>query len=86
MTLQASQTIGVSDQEEQLLIGGLVAYAAHQADRNGMTALSRKLEDALLDIARDLPAAARKTLLLMSHEVALRDAPPERLKLYLVKS
>lgn len=86
MTLQASRPIDLSDQEQQLLIGGLVAYAAHQADRNGMASLSRKLEDALLDIARDLPAAARKTLLLMSHEVALRDAPPERLKLYLVKS
>jgi hypothetical protein len=86
MTLQASQTDEISDQEHQLLLGGLIAYAAHEADRSGKTDLSRRLEDVLLDIARDLPVAARKTLLLMSHEVALRDAPPERVRLYLVKS
>ena len=86
MTIQASQSIDIADQEEQLLLGGLVAYAAHQADRSGKPGLARKLEDVLIEIARELPAAARKTLLLMSHEVALRDAPPERVKLYLVKN
>jgi hypothetical protein len=86
MTLHASQPIEVSDHEQHLLLGGLIAYAAHEADRNGKTDLTRKLEDVLIDIARDLPVAARKTLLLMAHEVALRDAPPERVRLYLVKS
>jgi hypothetical protein len=86
MTLQASQPKEVTDQEQQLLLGGLIAYAAHEADRNGNANLSRKLEDVLVDIARGLPVAARKTLLIMAHEVALRDAPPERVRLYLVKS
>jgi hypothetical protein len=86
MKLQASHPNEVPDQEQQLLLGGLIAYAAHEADRSGKTDLLRKLEDVLVDIARDLPIAARKTLLLMSHEVALRDAPPERVRLYLVKS
>jgi hypothetical protein len=69
-----------------MLIGGLVAFAAHQADRNGELALSRKLEALFVDIAQSLPTGARKTLLMMSHEIALRDAPPERVKLYIVKS
>jgi len=69
-----------------MMIGGLVAFAAHQADRTGDHTLSRRLEDLFVDIAQSLPTGARKTLLMMSHEIALRDAPPERVKLYLVKS
>ena len=72
--------------DDRLAIGGLVAFAAYQAEQCGDIELSRKLEEIFLGIAQDLPAGARKTLLLMSYEIALRDAPPERVKLYLVKS
>jgi hypothetical protein len=76
----------VEAQDDHVLIGGLVAYAAHQADQLGQAGLSNKLEEIFIDIANLLPAAARRTLLLMSHEIALNDAPPERVRLYLVKS
>jgi hypothetical protein len=86
MTAQARTLVDASGEDERILIGGLLAFAAHQADRTGDKGLSHKLEDLFLDIAQSLPKAARKTLLMMSHEIALRDAPPERVKLYLVKS
>jgi len=86
MAAKTLRQVDAGNDDGRIMIGGLVAFAAHQADRQGDTELSRKLEDVLLDIAQKLPSGARKTLLLMSHEIALRDAPPERVKLYLVKS
>ena len=86
MTASARQHLDAECEDERMMIGGLVAFAAHQADRTGDPALSRKLEAIFVDIAQGLPAGARKTLLMMSQEIALRDAPPERVKLYLVKS
>lgn len=86
MTAQARTLVDTSGDDERILIGGLVAFAAHQAHQTGDAELSRKLESVFLDIAEALPAGPRKTLLMMSYEIALRDAPPERVKLYLVKS
>jgi hypothetical protein len=86
MTARARQHSNAECEDEKMMIGGLVAFAAHQADRTGDPALSRKLEVLFTDIAQSLPAGARKTLLMMSYEIALRDAAPERVKLYLVKS
>jgi hypothetical protein len=86
MTASARQHPDEECHDERMLIGGLVAFAAHEADRTGDPALSRKLEEVFIDIAQGLPTGARKTLLMMSHEIALRDGPPERVKLYLVKS
>ena len=78
MTAETARQTDAGDQDDRILIGGLVAFAAHQAERCGDAALSRKLEDVFLDITQDLPPGPRKTLLLMSHEIALRDAAPER--------
>jgi len=86
MTAQARTLVDASGEDDRILIGGLLAFAAHQADRTGDKGLSAKLENLFLDIAQGLPKEARKTLLMMSHEIALRGAPPERVKLYLVKS
>lgn len=86
MTASARQHPDAECQDEKMMIGGLVAFAAHQADRMGDAALSRRLGDLFVDIAQSLPQAARKTLLMMSHEIAMRDAPPERVRLRLVKS
>lgn len=86
MTANARQHPDAECQDERIMIGGLVAFAAHQADRAGDPKLSRKLGEIFVDIAQSLPTGARKSLLMMSHEIALRDAPPERVKLYLVKS
>jgi hypothetical protein len=86
MTASARQHSEAEGQDEKMMIGGLVAFAAHQADRAGDRTLSHKLEELFADIAQSLPTAARKTLLMMSYEIALRDAAPERVKLYLVKS
>ncbi len=86
MTASARQHPDAECQDEKMMIGGLVAFAAHQAERMGDPTLSGKLETLFIDIAQSLPSGARKTLLMMSHEIALRDSPPERVKLYLVKS
>lgn len=86
MTARARRHPDTECQDEKLMIGGLVAFAAHQAGRMGDHSLSTRLEELFLDIAQSLPAGARKTLLMMSHEIALRDVPPEPVKLYLVKS
>lgn len=86
MTAQARTLAGTSGEDDRLLIGGLVAFAAYHAEQSGDSQLSQKLEGVFLEIAKKLPISSRKTLLMMSHEIALRDAPPERVKLYLVKS
>ena len=86
MTAQAQSLAKSGSEDERILIGGLVAFAAHQAEQTGDADLSQKLERVFLDIAEALPRSSRKTLLMMSHEIALRDAPPESVKLYLVKS
>ena len=86
MTASARQHSDAECQDEKMMIGGLVAFAAHQADRTGDPILSRKLEEVFVDIAQSLPAGARKTLLMMSHEIALARRAPKRVKLYLVKS
>ena len=86
MTAQAQSLAKSGSEDERILIGGLVAFAAHQAEQAGDADLAQKLERVFLDIAEALPLSSRKTLLMMSHEIALRDAPPERVKLYLVKS
>ncbi|MFO0994614.1 MAG: hypothetical protein U1E67_22080 [Hyphomicrobiales bacterium] len=86
MTAQALTLVDTGNEDDRILIGGLVAYAAHLAEQTGDRELSQKLESVFLDIAKKLPTASRKALLMMSHEIALRDAPPERVKLYLVKS
>jgi len=86
MAAEMLRQVDAGNDDNRIMIGGLVAFAAHQADRQGDAELARKLEGVLLDIAQKLPSSARKTLLLMSHEIAMRDAPPERVKLYLVKS
>jgi hypothetical protein len=86
MTASVRQHSDAECEDDKMMIGGLVAFAAHQANRTGDAALSRKLEALFVDIAQSLPRGARKTLLMMSHEIALRDAPPDRVKLYLVKS
>ena len=86
MTARALTLVDTGNEDDRILIGGLVAYAAHQAEQTGDRELSQRLEGVFLDIARKLPTDSRKALLMMSLEIALRDAPPERVKLYLVKS
>ena len=86
MTAQARTLADSNSEDDRILIGGLVAFAAHHAEQSGDPELSQKLEGVFLDIAKRLPTDSRKALLMMSHEIALRDAPPERVKLYLVKS
>ena len=86
MTARALTLVDTGTEDDRILIGGRVAYAAHQAEQTGDRELSQRLEGVFLDIARKLPTDSRKALLMMSLEIALRDAPPERVKLYLVKS